>query len=37
MKRDNVVGSQVLTLHDLGVRPTSVEEVLPTYINSTPS
>ena len=24
-----------LTLEDLGIRPISVEEVLPTYINST--
>ena len=35
MKRDNVVGGNALTLEDLGIRPISVEEVLPTYINST--
>ena len=29
MSRDNVVGRQALTLEDLGIRPTPVEEVLP--------
>ena len=32
MKSDNVVGDRALTLEDLGIDPTSVEEVLPTYI-----
>lgn len=34
MKRDNVIEGRALTLADLGIDPTSVEEVLPTYINS---
>ena len=33
MKRDNVTGRAALTLKDLGIDATSVEEVLPTYIN----
>ena len=37
MKRDNVVGGNALSLEDLGVRPVSLEEVLPTYINMTAS
>ena len=37
MKRDNVVGRQALTLEDLGIRPTPVEEVLPECIGVTPS
>ena len=37
MKRDNVVGGQALSLEDLGIRPISIEEVLPTYIDTTPS
>ena len=32
MKSDNVVGETTLTLEDLGIDPTPVEEVLPTYI-----
>ena len=28
MKRDNLVGRQALTLENLGIRPTPVEEVL---------
>ena len=32
MKSDNVVGETALTLEDLGIDPTPVEEVLPTYI-----
>ena len=32
MKSDNVVGEAALTLEDLGIEPTSVEQVLPTYI-----
>jgi uncharacterized protein YbjT (DUF2867 family) len=31
MKRDNVVAPDALTLADLGIAPTSVEEVLPAY------
>ncbi len=34
MKRDNVVGGGALTLDDLGIRPTPVEEVLPGYIGA---
>ena len=33
MKSDNVVGETALTLEDLGIDPTPVDEVLPTYIN----
>ena len=32
MKSDNVVGDRASTLEDLGIRPASVEEVMPTYI-----
>ena len=32
MKSDNVVGETTLTLEDLGIDPTPVEELLPTYI-----
>ncbi len=35
MKSDNVVGEAALTLEDLGIAPTPVEEVLPTYIDGT--
>ena len=35
MRRDSVVGAKALTLEDLGIRPISVEEVLPTTINPT--
>lgn len=31
MKEDNVVGDEALTLRDLGVSPTPLEEVLPRY------
>ncbi len=34
MKRDNVVEGKALTLEDLGIAPTSVEEILLTYINA---
>ena len=37
MSRDNVVGRQALTLEDLGIRPTPVEEVLSACIGVTPS
>ncbi len=33
MKSDNVVGEAALVLKDLGIDPTPVEEVLPTYIS----
>ncbi len=33
MKSDNVVGETALKLKDLGIDPTPVEEVLPTYID----
>ncbi len=33
MKTDNVVGGQVPALADLGIEPTAVETVLPTYMN----
>ena len=36
MKSDNVVGETVLTLKDLGIDPTPVEEILPTYIDRSP-
>ena len=37
MSQDNVVGQQALTLEDLGIRPTSVEEVLSACIGVIPS
>ena len=33
MKSDNLVGEAALTLSDLGIDPTPVEEVLPAYIH----
>ncbi len=33
MKSDNVVGEAALTLEDLGIDPTPVEKVLPTYLH----
>ncbi len=33
LKRDNVVGPDALTLADLGIEPTAVEMVLPTYLD----
>ncbi len=36
MKSDNVVGDTALKLEDLGIDPTPVEEVLPTYIDPHP-
>jgi hypothetical protein len=33
LKRDNVVGNGVLTLKDLGVAATSLDVVLPTYLD----
>jgi len=35
MKSNNVVGEAALTLEDLGIASTPVEEVLPTYIDDT--
>lgn len=32
LKRDNVVGPDALTLKDLGIVPTAVELILPTYL-----
>ena len=37
MKHDNVVDSQASTLDDLGIRPVSVEEAMPTCIDALPS
>ena len=37
MKRDNVIDRQASTLDDLGIRPVSVEEALPTCIDALPS
>ena len=37
MRRDNLVGKQALTLENLGIRPTPVEEVLPDCIAAPPS
>ena len=37
MKRDNVVDRQACTLDDLGIRPVSVEEAMPTCIDTVPS
>ena len=37
MSRDNLVGRQALTLEDLGIRPTPVEEVLSACIGVPPS
>ena len=33
MKEDNVVDGKALTLADLGIVASSIEEILPTYIN----
>ncbi len=37
MKRDNVVGANALTFADLGIAPTPLEEVLPTYLGRRPT
>jgi uncharacterized protein YbjT (DUF2867 family) len=37
MKRDNVVGANALTFAELGISPTSVEEILPTYLGQRPA
>jgi uncharacterized protein YbjT (DUF2867 family) len=36
MKKDNVVGAQALTLTALGIEPTPVEAILPTYLGRIP-
>jgi NADH dehydrogenase len=33
LKRDNVVEANALTLRDLGIEPTAVEAILPTYMD----
>jgi NADH dehydrogenase len=33
LRRDNVVGADALTLADLGIEPTAVEVILPTYLD----
>jgi NADH dehydrogenase len=33
LKRDNVVSSSALTLATLGISPTAVEGILPTYLD----
>jgi len=33
LRRDNVVSSGALTLHTLGIEPTAVEAILPTYLD----
>ena len=37
MKRDNMVGANALTFAELGIAPTSVEEILPTYLGQRPA
>ena len=37
MKRDNVVGANALTFAELGIAPTSIEEILPTYLQQRPA
>jgi hypothetical protein len=32
MRRDNVVAAGALTLRDLGITPTAVEAIVPTYL-----
>jgi hypothetical protein len=36
MKRDNVVGPTALSFADLGLAPSSVEEILPCYFRTGP-
>ncbi|MDH3594036.1 MAG: complex I NDUFA9 subunit family protein, partial [Rhodospirillales bacterium] len=33
LRHDNVVGPDTLTFADLGIRPTAVEVILPTYLD----
>ena len=37
MKRDNVVAANALTFAELGIAPTPLEEVLPTYLGRRPA
>ena len=37
MKQDNVVDPQAATFADLGIAPTSIEEILPTYLGRRPA
>jgi NADH dehydrogenase len=37
MKQDNVVAPQAATFADLGIVPTSIEEILPTYLGRRPA
>jgi NADH dehydrogenase len=32
LERDNVVGANALTLADLGIQPTALELVVPSYV-----
>jgi uncharacterized protein YbjT (DUF2867 family) len=36
MKKDNVVSARALTLAALGIEPTPVEAILPTYLGQCP-
>jgi NADH dehydrogenase len=36
MKQDNVVDPQAATFADLGIEPTSIEEISPTYLGRRP-
>ena len=33
-RHDNVVGKNVLTLADLGIKPTALEDIIPSYLCS---
>ena len=37
MKQDNVVGPEAASFSDLGIAPTSIEEILPTYLGERPA
>lgn len=37
MKRDNMVGANALTFAELGIAPTSLEVILPTYMGQRPA
>jgi NADH dehydrogenase len=37
MKRDHVVSPQTATFTELGIAPTSIEEILPTYLGQRPA
>jgi hypothetical protein len=34
MERDNVVGPKALSFAELGVEPSAVEEILPSYVRT---